>query len=335
MWCQSDLTSNSRIWSGTRAENRPFIYIGYIYIKKRKKDRRHKRQRTHETSTHMHNKTNKTGIGLEYAMLNLINLHGEENCRVATVTLRGRQTMYVVGKKLTVLLNALKSHFRSIVAVCSLLEESAHVHLLLIMKDGGPTVNKLNKIFKAAKSKAKFGVIYDFEPIRTSAENVAGYFKKNYYEFMEARLSNRRSYRGRAIRMFNVPTTMKIDMDSFDSWNPNLANFRRALTRIAEVYGVEEGDEYTLSIRMRLPMLEIRKMAFHLVNTMAGKPCRWSESIIREAASNKRNEYLGRVREYEARTNNTQEQVGTADDFTIPTNVPVRFDPDSVLRLDE
>jgi len=283
----------------------------------------------------MHNKTIKTGIALEIAMINLINLYKEENCRVATVTLRGRQTMGVVGNKLTVLLAALKPHFQSIIAVCSLLDDSAHVHLLLVMKEGGLTVGKLNKIFKAAKSKAKFGIIYDFEPIRTSAEYVAGYFKKNYYDFMEARLLNHRNYRGRAVRMFNVPLNLKIDTSSFDSWNPNLARYRRTLTRFAEIYGVEVDDEVNLSLRMRLPMTQIRQTAFHLVNTMAGRPSRWSESHIREAVSQKRQQYIGRLTEYQSREASTHEPVGSADDFTIAPRSALRGHPSSVLHLPE
>jgi len=265
----------------------------------------------------MRNKTSKTGTGLEMATLNLINHYKDENCRVATVTLRGRQTMYVVGKKLTVLLKNLKPHFQSIIAVCSLLEDSAHVHLLLVMKDGYLTVNKLKKVFKAAKSKAKFGIIFDFEPIEISPAHVAGYFATNYRDFMEARKENRRNYKGKAIRMFNVPMDLKIDMRTFESFNPNLANYRRTLTRFAEIYGVEVGDKDNLERMMRLPMREIRQTAFDLVNTMAGRPYRWSESHIREAVSQKRQQYIGRLLEYQSKETCKYYTVGSADDFTI------------------
>jgi len=283
----------------------------------------------------MRNKTSKTGTGLEVAMLNLINHYKEQNCRVATVTLKGRQTMYVVGNKLTVLLKNLKPHFQSIIAVCSLLEDSAHVHLLLVMKEGYLTVNKLRKLFKAAKSKAKFGIMFDFEPIRKTPGDLAGYFAKNYSEFMEARQENRRNYKGKAIRMVNVPLDLKIDMKSFDSWNPNLANYRRTLTRFAEIYGVEVGDKDGLERMMRLPMREIRQTAFHLVNTMAGRPSRWSESHIREAVSQKRQQYIGRLSEYQSRDTSTHNTVGSVDDFTIAPSPTLRDQLRSTLRLRE
>ncbi|MEI6071524.1 MAG: hypothetical protein WCS31_07010 [Verrucomicrobiae bacterium] len=283
----------------------------------------------------MRNKTSKTETGLEIAALNLIKHYQEENCRVATVTLRGRQTMYVVGRKLTVLLNTLKPHFQSIIAVCSLLEDSAHVHLLLVMKDGYLTVNKLKKVFKAAKSKAKFGIIFDFEPIRISPEHVAGYFAKNYRDFMKERLLNRRNYRGRAIRMFNVPMDLKIDTMTFESYNPNLANYRRALTRFAEIYGVEVGDEDNLENMMRLPMREIRQTAFLLVNTMAGKPDRWSESHIREAVSQKRQKYIGRLVEYQSKETSKYNTVGSADDFIIVPRPALLGHPLPVTHIQE
>ncbi len=283
----------------------------------------------------MRNKTSKTGTGLEVAMLNLINHYKEENCRVATVTLRGRQTMYVVGRKLTVLLTALKPHFQSIIAVCSLLEDSAHVHVLLVMKDGYLTVNKLRKVFKAAKSKAKFGIMFDFEPIRISPEHVAGYFKKNYYEFMEARLLNRRNYKGRAIRMVNVPMDLKIDMRTFQSYNPNLVNYRRVLTRFADIYGVEVGDEENLERMMRLPMREIRQTVFLLVSTMAGQPSRWPESHIRDAVSQKRQQYVGRLVEYQSKETCKHTTVGSVDDFTIAPRPALQIDLRSAMDLRE
>ncbi len=265
----------------------------------------------------MHNKTIKTGTSLEITMLNLIKLHGAENCRVATVTLRNRQTMYIVGRKLTVLLKLLKPHFQSIIAVCSLLEDSAHVHLLLVMKTPSDSVAKLNKIFKLSKSKAKFGFLYDFKPIHSTPEQVAGYFKKNYYEFMESRLANKRNVRGKAIRMVNVPLDLKIDFDTFSSWNPDLINFRRGLTRFAEIYGTEVGDEYNLSRRMRLPMREIRQVSFALVNTLAGKPQRWPLAAIRDAVANKRREYCARLEKYQSEETNPDEGPGSADDFFV------------------
>jgi hypothetical protein len=281
----------------------------------------------------MRNKTSKTGTGLEIAMLNLIKHNQDENCRVATVTLGGRQTMYGVGKKLTVLLNTLKPHFQSIIAVCSILEDSAHVHLLLVMKDGYLRVNKLKKIFKAAKSKAKFGIMFDFEPIRISPEHVAGYFKKNYYEFMEARQVNRRNYKGKAIRMVNVSMDLKIDMRTFESYNPNLANYRRTLTRFAEIYGVEVGDKDNLERMMRLPMREISQTVFLLVNTMAGKPSRWPESHIREAVSQKRQQYMDRLVEYQSKETCKYDTVGSADDFNIVSRHALQGHPLPVLHI--
>ena len=265
----------------------------------------------------MHNKTAKTGTALEFAMVNMANLYGASNCRVATVTLRGKQTMYVLGKKLTVLLRHLKPHFPSMIAVCSLLEDSAHVHLLLAMKEGGPTVEELKKIFRSAKSNAKFGFLYDFEPIRTTPEHVAGYFKKNYYDFMEARKMDRRNKKGRAIRMINVPQKLKLDMKSFDSYNPAMANSRRILTRLAEIYGVEGDDMKSLSHRMRLPAWKIRQVTFDLLNTTPGRPTRWPVSRIREVVSQKRQQYVMDLTAAQERDCSSSETVGTAEDFFV------------------
>ncbi len=158
----------------------------------------------------MYNKTFKQGVVLEQTILNVIREYGEDNIRVATVTLRGQHRITYVGKKLKILLGQLKNHFRGIITVTALKEQSTHVHLLLVLKAQSPSDNELKRIFKAAKSKAKFAFVHDFNPIRQTPEAVACYFKNNYYEVMDYRQYSRNNLKGRVTRTVRVPMYLKL-----------------------------------------------------------------------------------------------------------------------------
>lgn len=246
----------------------------------------------------------KVGDAIKQTTINAINYYGIENFNFMTLGIRGNRSLVPISEKYSKLIVSLHTKLSCAVSVFGYGANSIHLHMvgafLKIPADGQIMVTGANSsgtihdslplktvrsLVKKSKSKAGFGHIFQVEPIKTTAEAVGGYLRKNFLQMDEFR-KHTDYFNGAGLsgyRYFQVPKFLKLLPCNFSRHTPSASRYRCAMTRLAGVAGTPNGDLQALEVETGLSFSQLRSVAFEICNSMPGNPKWMREDIFRNA----------------------------------------------------
>lgn len=249
----------------------------------------------------------KIGDSIRHTTNGIINHYGINNCYFITIGLSGNSSLRPISSKFNKFLRYMASYMRCAICVFGNGRKSLHAHVLGVFlpnqtkrKTKGKarkcstnqstpneslTLPQIRHLVKRAKSKAKFGRVFEVEQIKKSADAIAGYMRRNFLQMDEYRKFTDHfvSAKLQGYRYFRVPQYLKISPKSFSRHTPSASRYRSAMTRLAGVAGTPNGDLQALEVETGLSFSQLRSVAFEICNSMPGNPKWMREDIFRNA----------------------------------------------------
>ena len=251
----------------------------------------------------------KIGDSIRHTTNGIINHFGIQNCYFITIGLSGDSSLRPISKKLKKFLRCMASSMRCAICVFGKGQKSLHAHVVGVFlpnelkreikgkarkcstikttPNESPTVCKIRRLVKMAKSKAKFGHVFEVERIKKSADAVAGYLRRNFLQMDEYRkfADHFVSAKLQGYRYYRVPEHLKISPKSFSRHTPSASRYRCVMTGLAQCVGTAIGDVRALEDETGLSFEQLRHVAFGLCNTTPGNPKKWPPRLFANALS--------------------------------------------------
>jgi hypothetical protein len=249
----------------------------------------------------------KIGDSIKHTTNMIINHFGITNCYFITIGLSGDSSLKPISKKLKKFLRCMASSMRCAVCVFGKGQNSLHTHVVGVFlptkpkrktrgnlrkrstisthPEKSPSLATIRQMVKKAKSKAKFGRVFEVDRIKKNADAVAGYLRRNFLQMDEYRKFSNRfvSSKLQGYRLFKVPEYLKISPLNFSRHTPSASRYRCAMTRLAGVAGTPDGDVQALEFETGLSFSQLRAVAFGICNSIPGNPKWMQEDIFRNA----------------------------------------------------
>jgi len=248
----------------------------------------------------------KIGDSIKHTTNGIINHYGINNCYFITIGLSGDSSLRPISKKTKKFLRYMASYMRCAICVFGKGQKSLHTHVLGVFLPNESkreikgkaskcftnsthnkplTLPQIRHLVKRAKSKAKFGRVFEVEQIKKSADAIAGYMRRNFLQMDEYRKFTDHfvSAKLQGYRYFRVPQYLKISPKSFSRHTPSASRYRCAMTRLAGVAGTPNGDLQALEFATGLSFSQLRAVAFEICNSIPGNPKWMQENIFRDA----------------------------------------------------
>ncbi len=249
----------------------------------------------------------KIGDSIKHTTNGIINHYGINKCYFITIGLSGNSSLRPISSKLKKFLCYMASSMSCAICVFGKGCKSLHAHVLGVFlpsntkrKTKGKarkcatnqttpneslTLPQIRHLVKRAKSKAKFGRVFEVEQIKKSADAIAGYMRRNFLQMDEYRKFTDHfvSAKLQGYRYFRVPQYLKISPKSFSRHTPSASRYRSAMTRLAGVAGTPDGDLQALEVETGLSFSQLRSVAFEICNSIPGNPKWLQENIFRNA----------------------------------------------------
>jgi hypothetical protein len=248
----------------------------------------------------------KTGDSIRIITTNLINNFGSENCVFITVGLSGNKSLKPISLKYSQFVKAIGSTFKCGITVFGNGHNSIHAHMIGVFLPQAPKhavdpfsldynaiksssqtpipINRIRLLVKNAKSKAKFGRVFDVAPIR-SIEAVGGYMRRNFLKFAEFRkytdfFSGRKL---KSFRLYRVPKSLVIKPNQFSRHTESASRYRQAMTGLAKAAGTPISDIVALEEATGLSFIDLRYVAFEICNSIPGLPKHFPAKVFNNA----------------------------------------------------
>jgi hypothetical protein len=249
----------------------------------------------------------KIGDSIKHTTNAVINHYGINQCYFITIGLSGDSSLKPISSKLNKFLRYMPSSMSCAICVFGKSRKSLHVHVLGVFlpnqtkrKTKGKarkystnqstpneslTLPTIRRMVKRAKSKAKFGPVFEVGQIKKSADAVSGYLRRNFLQMDEYRKFTDYfvSAKLQGYRYFRVPQNLKISPKSFSRHTKSASRYRSAMSRLARVAGTPNGDVEALEVETGLTSSQLRSVAFEICNSIPGDPKLMREDIFRNA----------------------------------------------------
>lgn len=253
--------------------------------------------------SHNESREIKIGDSIRLSTINMINHYGSNNSAFITLGISGNRSLRVISQKCNPLMRAMSRVMHCGIAVFGNAERSIHVHIVGVFlpkeskRAQGPiplnseaitssppaplAINKIRSLVKKAKSKARFGKVFDVAPIR-SVEAVGGYMRRNFLKFDEFRrftdFFTGKNLRG--FRLYRVPSSLIIKPTQFSRHTKSASRYRQAMTGLAKAAGTPIGDIFALEQATGLAFKELRHVAFDICNSIPGLPKHFPSKVF-------------------------------------------------------
>jgi len=252
--------------------------------------------------SHNESREIKIGDSIRWSTINMINHYGSNNSAFITLGISGNRSLQVISQKFNPLMRAMSRVMHCGIAVFGNAERSIHVHIVGVFlpkeskRAQGPIplnseantspstplpISKIRSLVKKAKSKARFGKVFDVTPIR-SVEAVGGYMRRNFLKFDEFRrftdFFTGKNLRG--FRLYRVPSSLIVKPSQFSRHTEAASRYRQAMTGLAKAAGTPIGDIFALEQATGLSFKELRHVAFEICNSIPGLPKKFPARVF-------------------------------------------------------